>query len=66
MEEKIYYLKDFTFENRLEWVQGLNASGYAGVRKGDAMLCDRREFPDAIPVQENRMFGVVAPKGLLK
>lgn len=66
MKEEIYYLKDMTIENRLEWITGLNKSGYAGMQKGTGMLCDRREFPKAIPVQENISFGVVKPKELLK
>lgn len=64
MEDKIYKLEDMTLENRREWVRGLNASGYAGVRRENGMLCDRRQFPDAIPVQKNSLFGVVEPKPL--
>lgn len=60
----IYYLKDQTLKSILGWLQGLNASGYAGFRKGDGIIVDRREFPDAIPVQENKMFGVIKPKEL--
>ena len=63
MEDKIYYLKEQTKTNMLEWIQGLNASGYAGCnRKGT--IVDRREFPDAFPVQKNSLFGVVTPKEL--
>ncbi len=46
-----------------KWLKELNASGYAGCnRKGS--IVDRREEPDAIPVMENSMFGVVKPKML--
>lgn len=41
----------------------LNKNGYAGVNK-NGNIVDRREFPDAIPVQENSIFGVVKPKKL--
>ena len=41
----------------------LNASGYAGVNR-NGTLVDRRLFPDAIPVQENPLFGVPKPKPL--
>ena len=62
-KDKIYYLSDQTRENMLEWIQGLNKSGYAGCGR-QGTICDRREFPDAIPVQENSLFGVVKPKKL--
>lgn len=47
-----------------EWLKELNASGYAGVLS-TGELVDRREHPEAIPVQANSMFGVVKPKKLL-
>ena len=61
-EEKIYYLKDQSPDNP-GWIQGLNASGYAGCTR-EGWIVDRREFPDAVPVQANGMFGVVKPKPL--
>lgn len=63
MSEKIYYLKDMTLENRLEWITGLNKSGYAGCNK-QGTIVDRREFPKALPVQANSLFSVVKPKEL--
>jgi hypothetical protein len=39
----------------------LNKTGYAGVLP-NGNIVDRREHPEAIPVQENRMLGVVKPK----
>lgn len=36
--------------------------GYAGVVKGTGMLVDRRQHPDAIPVQKNTLLGVPEPK----
>lgn len=63
MDDKIFYLKDMTVENRMDWIVGLNKSGYAGCNK-DGTIVDRREFPNAIPVQPNSLFGVVKPKKL--
>ena len=45
------------------WILGLNASGYAGILP-NGNIVDRREFNDAIPIQANSMFGVIAPKEL--
>jgi sulfur carrier protein ThiS len=39
----------------------LNKTGYAGVLP-NGNIVDRRKYPNAIPVQENKMFGVVKPK----
>lgn len=39
----------------------LNASGWAGVTKS-GMLVDRRYYPEAIPIQENSIFGVAKPR----
>ncbi len=41
----------------------LNKSGYAGMLP-NGNIVDRREHPTAIPIQENKMFGVVKPKDL--
>jgi len=43
----------------------LNKSGYAGCLP-NGNIVDRREFPNAIPIQENSLFGVVKPKNLPK
>lgn len=41
----------------------LNRSGYAGMSK-EGMIVDRRQYPDAIPVQKNTLMGIPEPKGL--
>lgn len=41
----------------------INESGYAGVDK-QGHIVDRRFFPDAVPVQENSLMGIPAPKEL--
>lgn len=41
----------------------INDSGYAGITK-TGQIVDRREHPDAVPVQENRLLGVPKPKPL--
>ena len=43
----------------------LNKTGYAGVLP-NGNIVDRRKHPNAIPIQENRMFGVVKPKPIKK
>jgi len=64
----IYYMdsvnKDTPPLERVKWLRGLNASGYAGCKTPEGWIVDRREFPDAIPVQANSLFGVVKPKEL--
>lgn len=62
-EEKIYYLADWTYANGAEWIKGLNASGYAGITPKGTIV-DRREFPEAIAIQKNSMFGIIKPKKL--
>ncbi|CAL2106689.1 hypothetical protein T190115A13A_270046 [Tenacibaculum sp. 190524A02b] len=43
------------------WLDLLNASGFAGcTRQGH--IVDRRYYPDAMPVAENRMMGIAKPK----
>ena len=39
----------------------LNKTGYAGVLP-NGNIVDRREYPEAVPVQENKMFNVAKPK----
>lgn len=46
-----------------EWVKELNKSGYAGVNEF-GIIVDRRDHPDAVPIQKNSLFGVVEPKEL--
>ena len=61
----IFFQEDNGMENSVEervaWIKGLNASGFAGV-KSDGNIVDRREFPDAIEVPANEMLGVAEPK----
>lgn len=61
-EDKIYYQKDQP-QDPIGWIQGLNQSGYAGVNK-QGTIVDRREFPNAIPIQGNSLFNIVKPKPL--
>lgn len=61
-KEKIYFLKDQK-KDMAGWIKGLNASGYAGINK-QGTIVDRREFPSAVPVQKNSLFGVEKPKKL--
>ena len=42
------------------WFELLNASGFAGVLK-DGTIVDRRYYPHAIPVRENKLLGVAKP-----
>jgi hypothetical protein len=49
----------------LRKIIALNKTGYAGVMP-NGNIVDRREHPEAIPVQENRMLGVVKPKPVKK
>lgn len=42
----------------------INQSGYAGILGGSGRIVDRRQFPNAIPVPENSIFGIPAPKSL--
>jgi hypothetical protein len=53
--------KESTAQQRLDWIRGLNASGFAGVNSNGTIV-DRREFPDAVEVQANTAFGIVEPK----
>ena len=41
----------------------INMSGYAGILP-NGNIVDRRERPEAIPVQKNSMFGIPEPKNL--
>ena len=50
-------------EEKAKWLRELGGSGFAGMLP-NGMLVDRRDHPLAIPVQENKLFGVVKPKPL--
>jgi hypothetical protein len=39
----------------------INESGYAGILSTGEIV-DRRYFPEAMPVQENKMLGIPKPK----
>lgn len=44
-------------------IHEINQSGYAGCdRNGN--IVDRRKFPNAVPIQENRLLGIPKPKKL--
>jgi hypothetical protein len=45
----------------LESIVELTKSGYAGIDKNGTIV-DRRIVKDAIPIQENRLFGTPKPK----
>ncbi len=38
----------------------ISKSGYAGCLR-DGSIVDRREFPNAVPVQQNSIFGIPKP-----
>ena len=63
MESPIYYLNDQQTIGMAAWIKGLNASGYAGCLP-TGMIVDRREYPEAMSIQANSMFGIVEPKAL--
>ena len=44
-------------------IHEINQSGYAGVLS-NGNIVDRRKHPNAIPIQENSMFGTPKPKPL--
>ncbi len=42
-------------------IRELNKSGYAGILS-NGNIVDRRKYPDAIAIQENKMFSIPKPK----
>jgi hypothetical protein len=44
-------------------IHEINQSGYAGCMP-NGNIVDRREFPEAIPIQKNSIFGIPEPKKL--
>ena len=61
-EETKKKLKDAGREDLIK-IHEINMSGYAGCdRNGN--IVDRREFPDAVPVQKNSIFNIPEPKKL--
>lgn len=61
-EEIKQKLRDAGREDLIE-IHEINASGYAGCMP-DGRIVDRRKYPQAIPIERNSLFGVVAPKKL--
>lgn len=43
------------------WFDLLNASGFAGCMP-NGNIVDRRYFPEATPIRENKLFGIEKPK----
>lgn len=43
------------------WVDLLNASGWAGMLP-NGWIVDRRYYPEATPIQENKLMGIAKPK----
>ena len=63
-EEIKQKLRDAGREDLIK-IHEINQSGYAGCdRNGN--IVDRREHPEAVPIQENRMMGIPKPKHLPK
>ena len=60
-----YYLLHKQEEDRAGWIVGLNKSGYAGCTS-QGMIVDRRQFPDAIPVQQSSVFENAKPREVTK
>ena len=61
-EETKQKLRDAGREDLIE-VYEINQSGFAGIMP-NGNIVDRRKFPSAIPVQENSLFGIPAPRPL--
>lgn len=45
----------------LEDIQAIKKAGYLGVMSSGCIV-DRRKYPDAIPMQENKLLGIPAPR----
>ena len=58
-------IQDYQKRNRLLKILEINKSGYAGILS-NGNIVDRREHPEAIPVQENRLLNIPKPKPLNK
>jgi len=69
--EKIYYMLDDKTKQILREksredlikIDEINDSGYAGINPNGGIV-DRREFPNAIPIQENKLLGIPKSKKL--
>lgn len=65
-ESPLHPLSDVTQEQKLAALletKEVMESGYAGVLS-NGNIVDRRDFPEATPIQANRMFNTPAPKPL--
>lgn len=49
------------WRERLEKIQQIKKEGYAGVDYCGSIV-DRREFPNAVPMQKNSLLGIPEPK----
>ena len=49
--------------NDMADIMKANCEGYAGILQ-NGQLVDRRKYPDAMPVPENKMMNIPAPKDL--
>ncbi len=63
-EETKQKLRDAGREDLIK-IHEINESGYAGIMP-NGNIVDRREFPSAIPVQENKMLNIPKSKKLPK
>lgn len=61
-EETKKILREKGREDLIE-IMEINDSGYAGILSTGEIV-DRRKHPKAIPIQENKMFGIPKPKDL--
>jgi hypothetical protein len=63
MSEETKRVLSATSRGDLLRIWKLNQSGYAGINR-DGRIVDRREHPDAIPIQANESLGIPAPKSV--
>ena len=61
-EETKKILREKGLESLIK-IMEINDSGYAGILS-NGNIVDRREHPEAIPVQENRLLGIPPAKSL--
>ena len=61
-EESKQKLRDAGRQDLIDTYE-LMQSGYAGINQ-QGTIVDRRQFPNAVPIQENSMFNTPKPKKL--
>lgn len=49
-------------ETMLTGLIEISEAGLAGVLPGSGRIVDRRQYPHAIPMQENKLLGIPAPR----